>query len=633
MNLDSDRVKEQSDIARVVGSFLELKNGGGGELLGLCPFHKERTPSFTVTPSKQLFHCFGCQAGGDVFEFVKRLEGITTFNESVRRVAEIVGIEAPSNQRFVPVGDTDLKPGGKTYTTGSPISFGDNTPAAPPVQGKVVATYPYIDEHGELLYEVLRVEPGRDGRAKDFWQRRPHPVDGAWVWGMKEGGYRKRANGEWYPVKDAARSTDDELPEVRRVLFRLPEVLQAEDVYVVEGEKDVLTLTAGGIVATTNSGGAGKWLPEHSESLRGRRVVIIPDNDETGKKGAAVVVKALAGIATEVLLIELPSGKDATEFVESGHPVSEIEALVEETRRKIRSAEIERRGLLSPVEIVQNFEGGINAFLDPSKRAPGLKTGFQRFDDMTLGLHPGELVILAARPAMGKTALAMNIATNVAERGNPVAIFSLEMSRESILTRIVCARGRIDQMKFRSGFLGGDERAKLSRSFREVCDMPLFIDDNTDANLKAFQRKLTELREAHGLALVVIDYLQLMGSGKGENRNQEVGALSRGLKLMSREFKVPFLVLSQLSRAPEARQGNHRPQLSDLRESGGIEQDADLVAFIFREEVYKTDREDLRGLAELIIAKQRNGPIGKVNLVFLHSLTKFESQARGDGDE
>jgi replicative DNA helicase len=161
--------------------------------------------------------------------------------------------------------------------------------------------------------------------------------------------------------------------------------------------------------------------------------------------------------------------------------------------------------------------------------------------------------------------------------------------------------------------------------------MPLRIDDKPSADLKSIRRKLGDLvGSGVKLGLVVLDYLQLMGAGGKENRTQEVGALSRGLKLMAREFKVPFLVLSQLSRAPEQRQGNHRPQLSDLRESGGIEQDADLVAFIYREEVYKPDRDDLRGVAELIIAKQRNGPTGKVNLTFIHGLTKFESATWND---
>ena len=600
VHVDADQVKQQSDIVQIIGQYVRLRKSGPGEMVGACPFHSDKTPSFTVTPAKQMYFCFGCQAGGDVFEFVKRIEGVS-FTDAVQRVAEMLG----------------------TVTT--PVAVNGNTkkPCVSASQpGKVVATYSYIDEHGELLYEVQRVEPGRDGKKKEFRQRRPHPLDGAWVWGINAGSYYRR-NGEWYPAKDGV--GDDELPAVRRVLFRLPEVLQAETVYVVEGEKDVLTLAAGGLVATTNSGGSqNKWLPEYSESLRGKQVVVIPDNDEPGKKHAAEVVKALKGIAGEALIVSLPSGKDATEFVEAGHSVAEIEAMAEEARRRVRQAEIERRGLLSPVEIVQNFDGGGNAFLDPSKRTPGIQTGFHRLDQMTLGLHAGELVILAARPAMGKTAMALNIATNVAELGHTVAIFSLEMSRESLLTRLVCARARIDQLRFRAGRVGEHERSKLSRAFREVCQMPLYIDDRADGSLKDFRRKLNELRASRGLGLVVIDYLQLMG-GKSENRNQEVGALSRGLKLMAREFSVPFLVLSQLSRAPETRQGNHRPQLSDLRDSGGIEQDADVVAFIFREEVYKPEREDLRGLAELIIAKQRNGPIGKVNLVFLHNITKFEN--------
>lgn len=572
-------------------------------MVGLCPFHKEKTPSFTVTPNKQLFHCFGCQASGDVFDFVSRIEGLSNFNAAVTRVAEIIGID-PS---------LEIPP--------APKQAGPERLA----QSKVVATYSYTDEHGELLYEVQRIEPGRNGKAKDFRQRRTHPIDGAWVWGITAGTYRKGANGDWYPTKEEAGPDDDELPEARRVLYRLPEVLRADTVYVVEGEKDVHTLVAGGLVATTNSGGAAqKWLPQYTEALRGRRVIVIPDNDEPGQKRARMIERELKGKA-DVLVVEVPIGKDVTDYIDAGNSVENLVELVEETTRRLRSEELERRGLLSPIEIVEQFDGGINAFLDPSKRAPGLETGFTRLDEMTLGMHAGELIIVAARPAQGKTALALNIAANVASQGKTVGIFSLEMSRDQLLTRIVCARARVDQMKFRAGYLDRDERMRVSRAFNEISGMPLFIDDNADASLEAVHGKLTNLRARKGLDLVVIDYLQLMNSKTRENRNQEVGALSRGLKLMAREFRVPFLVLSQLSRAPEARQGNHRPQLSDLRDSGGIEQDCDVCQFIFREEVYKPDDPSLRGLAELIVAKQRNGPTGKVRLTFLHALTKFEN--------
>jgi replicative DNA helicase len=292
----------------------------------------------------------------------------------------------------------------------------------------------------------------------------------------------------------------------------------------------------------------------------------------------------------------------------------------EETLLKLGEARA-KDALSSPRQIIEEFEGGLNVFLDPSKRIKGLSTGFVKFDEMTAGLHEGELVILAARPSMGKTALALNVAQHVAT--NPVdpktvAVFSLEMSKESLLTRMICAGARVDQQKFRAGYLNSDERRRLQVMAMQLVEAPLFIDDSPGTNLMDIHAKLRRLRSEHGLGLVVVDYLQLMTSrGRSENRNQEVSALSRGLKLLAKELKVPMMVLSQLSRAPETRPGDHRPQMSDLRESGSIEQDADLVGFIFREEVYKPDREDLKGMAKLIIAKQRNGPIGDVNLVFM----------------
>ncbi len=293
--------------------------------------------------------------------------------------------------------------------------------------------------------------------------------------------------------------------------------------------------------------------------------------------------------------------------------------------------------LVSPKRILEDFDGGINAFLDPSKRIKGLSTGFLKLDEMTGGLHEGELVILAARPSMGKTALALNIAQHVAMRPGEkqtVAVFSLEMSRESLLTRMICAGARVDQQKFRAGYLNQDERRRLAKQASDLVQAPLFIDDTSGTHLMDIHAKLRRLKSEQGLGLVVIDYLQLMsGRGRFENRNQEISTISRGLKLLAKELKVPMLVLSQLSRAPEVRQGDHRPQLSDLRESGSIEQDADLVAFIFREEVYKPDREDLRGMAELLVQKQRNGPTGRVNLVFLKEFTKFENRTNDLGED
>ncbi len=319
-------------------------------------------------------------------------------------------------------------------------------------------------------------------------------------------------------------------------------------------------------------------------------------------------------------------------FLGEDHP-DQILASAEETLLKLGESRAEQ-ALYSPGQILDEYDGGLNAFLDPSKRIKGISTGFVKLDEKTSGFHPGELIILAARPAMGKTAFALNIAHHVAVKlRETVAVFSLEMSKESLLTRLLCASARVDSQKFRAGFLNAEERRQLQIAASQIVDAPLFIDDTAGINMMDIHAKLRRLQAEHGLGLVIIDYLQLMqGRGRFENRNQEVSSLSRSMKLLSKELKVPFLVLSQLSRAPETRQGDHRPQLSDLRESGSIEQDADLVGFIFREEVYKPDREDLRGLAELIISKQRNGPTGKVNLVFLHSLTKFENQT-ADLDE
>ena len=295
-----------------------------------------------------------------------------------------------------------------------------------------------------------------------------------------------------------------------------------------------------------------------------------------------------------------------------------------------------RDQLSSPRAIVDQFPGGVSAFLDPSQRIRGLSTGFTKFDEMTGGLNGGELFILAARPSMGKTALALNIAYHVAtfpRLRKPVAVFSLEMSSASLLTRLLCAAARVDQHKFRAGFLNQDERRKLQVALADLTEAPLFLDDTAGVNLMDVHSKLRRMQNEHGLALVVIDYLQLMSSrGRSENRNQEVSAISRGLKLMAKDLNVPFVVLSQLSRASETRPGDHKPQLSDLRDSGSIEQDADLVAFIYREEVYKRDREDIKGKADLIIAKQRNGPIGVVPLLFLGQFTRFENRVEDLAD-
>lgn len=306
----------------------------------------------------------------------------------------------------------------------------------------------------------------------------------------------------------------------------------------------------------------------------------------------------------------------------------EVLAVAEESLMRLGEQQVSDT-LKTPREVIEQFEGGINAFLDPTKRVRGTSTGFTKLDEMTGGFRPGELIILAARPAMGKTALALNIGQYVAmnpAQQKAVAVFSLEMSNESLLTRMICGQARVSQTKFREGFLNADERRMLQKGTIDLARAPIYIDDSSAITLMDIHAKLRRLSRDNDLGLVIVDYLQLMSTpGRSENRTQEVSQLSRGLKLLSKELRVPFLVLSQLSRAPETRPGDHRPQLSDLRESGSIEQDADMVMFAFREEYYKREDATLKGKAELILAKQRNGPTGTVKLLFIHEYTKFEN--------
>jgi len=242
-------------------------------------------------------------------------------------------------------------------------------------------------------------------------------------------------------------------------------------------------------------------------------------------------------------------------------------------------------------------------------------------------------VIIAARPSMGKTAFVMNIAENAAiEDQQVVGVFSLEMSREALLMRLLCSQARVDAHKMRTGSLWQDDTKKVVRAMEQLAHAPIFIDDTPGISLSEMLAKARRLKQSQGrLDLIIVDYLQLMSGGgkRFENRTQEVSAISRGLKALAKELSVPVIALSQLSRAPESRGGDHRPQLADLRESGSIEQDADLVMFIFREEVYKQDDPELQGRAEIIISKQRNGPIGRVKMAFLKHCTRFESLAEG----
>ena len=318
---------------------------------------------------------------------------------------------------------------------------------------------------------------------------------------------------------------------------------------------------------------------------------------------------------------------------EQGDPAEEILNDAEAAIFQLSEKRI-GRGFMGVQDIVKESFGSVDALLQRGQRITGLATHYTDLDEMTSGFQRSDLIIIAARPSMGKTAFAMNIAENASiEDQKVVGMFSLEMSREALLLRLLCSRARVDSHKMRTGSLWRDDMTKVVHAMEQLAQAPIFIDDTPGISLSEMRAKARRLQQAQGkLDLIIVDYLQLMSGGgrRYENRTQEVSAISRGLKALAKELAVPVIALSQLSRAPESRGGDHRPQLSDLRESGSIEQDADVVAFIFREEVYKQDDPDLQGKAELIIAKQRNGPTGRVNLAFLKNSTRFESML-GEG--
>src|SRR6266567_2157380 len=252
----------------------------------------------------------------------------------------------------------------------------------------------------------------------------------------------------------------------------------------------------------------------------------------------------------------------------------------------------------------------------------GVPTGFTDLDEMMSGLQPSDLVIIAARPSMGKTSLVLNMAQHVGTKTDlTVGLFSLEMSKEQLFLRMLTGEARIDAHRLRGGFLGERDWGKLSQAIGTLSEAKIFIDDSPSIGVLEMRAKCRRLASEHGLDMVIVDYVQLMqGRGRFENRTLEVASISRSLKGLAKELSVPIVVLSQLSRAPEAR-SDHRPQLSDLRESGALEQDADVVAFIYRDDVYQDRSQqaptDAQGVAEIIIGKQRNGPVGTVKLAFI----------------
>jgi len=293
-----------------------------------------------------------------------------------------------------------------------------------------------------------------------------------------------------------------------------------------------------------------------------------------------------------------------------------------------------REGFVPLRDLVQSSFATIEKLQQHKGLVTGVPTGFVDLDEMTSGLQPSDLVLVAARPSMGKTSFVLNVAQHIGiQTEMTVGIFSLEMSKEQLFMRMLTSEARIDAHRFRSGYLNEKDYGRLSHALGTLAEARVFIDDSASIGVLEMRAKARRLQAEHGLHLLVVDYIQLMqGRGRFESRQTELASISRSLKGLAKELKIPIVALSQLSRAPETR-SDHRPQLSDLRESGALEQDADVVMFIYREEQYRDadgqPNQQAEGTAEIIVGKQRNGPVGTVKLAFIKEHTRFENLAQG----
>ena len=358
------------------------------------------------------------------------------------------------------------------------------------------------------------------------------------------------------------------------------------------------------------SAGGAAYLAGLTDGLP--RVLNIEHYAEIVKERATL--RRLIQISDETMALSYQSEKTAGEIL------SHVEkSIFELASRQFRAG-------FSPIDpLVEIVYKQIEEVSNRKSIVTGVETGFAELDKMTAGFHPSDLIIVAARPGLGKTSLCLNVAQHVAiKKHQTVGIFSLEMSKEQLVKRLLCAEGEVDAHKVNTGYLNKEDWARLGRAAGALAQTRVFIDDSANIAVTEMRSKARRLKAEHGLDLLIVDYLQLMtGSEKKyENRTQEISQISRGLKALAKELSVPVVAISQLSRAVEARRGDHRPQLSDLRESGSIEQDADLVLFIYREELHNPT-EDNSGIAELIIGKQRNGPTGSMQLAFVKQFTKF----------
>lgn len=334
------------------------------------------------------------------------------------------------------------------------------------------------------------------------------------------------------------------------------------------------------------------------------------------------ILRKLISTATEIVTQSFQEGKDLEDFLDEAE-----QAIFRISEHRVKPA-------FYPIkEIVKESFKVIEQLYEKKELITGVPSGFKDLDRKTAGFQNADLIIVAGRPSMGKTAFCLNVAQHAAITAKvPTAVFSLEMSKEQLAIRLLCAEGRVDSARLRSGFLSESDWPKLTMAAGALSDAPIFIDDTPAISVLELRAKARRLKADRGLALIVVDYLQLMRGRSGvERREQEISEISRSLKALAKELNIPVIAISQLSRKAEDRPGR-KPQLSDLRESGAIEQDADVILFIYRDEVYNPDS-DHKGTAEVIIGKQRNGPTGKIDLSFLSEFTTFKDLFRGDYDE
>ncbi len=336
------------------------------------------------------------------------------------------------------------------------------------------------------------------------------------------------------------------------------------------------------------------------------------------------LLRKLIHSANEILVRGFSNEEDPLELLERAE-----KSIFDISQDKIKGGFVQLQDLLT--ESYENIE----SLYQRKELITGIPTGFRQLDHLTSGLRTSELTIVAARPGLGKTSFVLNVAQNAAmEKDRVVGVFSLEMAAQQLVTRMLCSEARVDSHKMRSGYLSKEDWKRLAKTMSKLARSPIFIDDTAGVSIVEMRSKARRLKAEHGLDLLIVDYLQLMSGtstssrGRFENRQQEISAISRALKGLAKELDIPLIACSQLSRAPEQRRGDHRPQLSDLRESGSIEQDADVVLFLYREDLYKKEEDiEEEGIVQIIIGKQRNGPTGIVKLAFIDQWTKFENLA------